>query len=121
LGYTPAREPPAAPLGAALPAVVALGTVPKLPSLMSAPVNELPATFGEVMAFAFTFTPVTAFLLSCFAPTLFLGNAWIAATLVPPSATVSAMQATTMAGDSLSRRDMNPPLVVGTFTQDPAT
>jgi hypothetical protein len=37
--------------------------------------------------------------LSCFVPTLFFGNAWIAATLVPPSAIISAMQATTIAGD----------------------
>src|SRR5262245_31488868 len=80
-GYVPASPPPADPLGAALPAVVAVvafvadGTVPKVASLMSAPVSELPATFGDVIAFAFTFNPVTAFFLSCFVPTLFFGSA----------------------------------------------
>jgi hypothetical protein len=74
-GYVPARPPAAGPLGAALTAVVAEGTVARVVSLMSPPINELSATLGDVMAFAFTFTPVTAFFFSCFVPTLFLGSA----------------------------------------------
>ncbi len=42
---------------------------------------------------------MTAFFLSCFVPTLPLGSALIAATLVPPSAMPKAMHAMTMAGD----------------------
>ena len=40
--------------------------MPRLAWLMSEPVNELLATLGDVMAFAFTFRPVTAFFFSCF-------------------------------------------------------
>jgi hypothetical protein len=46
-----------------------------------------------------TLVEITAFFLSCFVPTLFLGNALTAATLVPPSAMPRAMHAMTMAGD----------------------
>jgi hypothetical protein len=49
-----------------------------------------------------TFADTTALLRSWTVPTLFLGTSWdTAATLVPPSATSSARQATTMAGDGL--------------------
>jgi poly(3-hydroxybutyrate) depolymerase len=50
-----------------------------------------------------TFEEMTAFFLSCFVPTLFRGNAWIAATLVPASATPRAIQAITIAGDGRSQ------------------
>jgi hypothetical protein len=83
-------------------AFVANGTAPRLPSLTSAPVKELLATFAPFTAFALIFRPVTAFFFSCLAPTLFRGSAWIAATLVPPSATVRARQATTIAGEGRS-------------------
>ena len=46
-----------------------------------------------------TLVEMTALFLSCFVPTLFFGNALTAAKLVPPSATVRAMHAMTMAGD----------------------
>jgi hypothetical protein len=83
-------------------AFVANGTAPRLASLTSAPVKELLATFAPLTALALIFGPVTAFFLSCLAPTLFRGSAWIAATLVPPSANASAMQATTIAGEGRS-------------------
>jgi hypothetical protein len=47
---------------------------------------------------------VTALSLIWSVPTLFRGSAETAATLVPPSATSRAMQATTIDGDSLRRR-----------------
>ena len=47
----------------------------------------------------FTFAEMTAFAFSCGVPTLNSGTLPTAAMLVPPSATSSAIEATTIAGD----------------------
>jgi hypothetical protein len=57
-----------------------------------------------VIAFEASFGFVTAFALSCAAPTLFLGICETAATLVPPRATSKARAATTVAGDGAFRK-----------------
>jgi hypothetical protein len=56
---------------------------------------------------------VTAPFLICAVPTLFLGNALIAATLVPPSAMPRETHAMTIAGDGRRRkmRLIVPPLL----------
>src|SRR5262245_2812164 len=76
-GSVPPSPPPAGPLGAALPAVVAVaadGTWARDASLTSAPVSELFATFAPVIAFLRTLGIVTAFFFSCFVPTLLFGR-----------------------------------------------
>jgi hypothetical protein len=80
----------------ALLAVLALGTVPSVAALRSAPVNEpsltlAPVTalfliFAVVTAFLFSFAVVTALAFSCFLPTLFLAS-WLAAMAVAPPRT----------------------------------
>jgi hypothetical protein len=56
------------------------------------------------------FAVVTALFLSCAVPTLFRASCETAATLVPPSATSSAREATTIAADGRRiNRCMLPP------------
>ena len=57
------------------------------------------AIFAPVTLRFLSFGVVTAAVRSCGVPTEFGASAETAATLVPPSATSSAMHATTMAGD----------------------
>ena len=57
------------------------------------------ATFAELTALFLIFGFVTALSLSCGVPTLFLASCVAAAMPVPPSATSSARQATTIAGE----------------------
>ena len=61
--------------------------------------SDLFATFAELIALFLIFGFVTALFLSCGVPTLFLASCVAAAMLVPPSATSSARQATTIAGE----------------------
>jgi hypothetical protein len=61
--------------------------------------TELFLSFAFVTAAFLIFGVVTALFLSCAVPTLFLATWLTAATPVPPSATSSAIQATTIAGD----------------------
>ncbi len=61
--------------------------------------TALLAIFEALTALFLIFGVVTALLLSCDVPTLFAANWLTAATLVPPSATSSATEATTIAGE----------------------
>jgi hypothetical protein len=59
---------------------------------------------AELTALFASFGFVTALFFSCGVPTLFLASWLTAATLVPPSATSSAMHATIIAGDGRRTR-----------------
>jgi hypothetical protein len=88
----------------ALPAIFAVVTA--LLAIFAA-VTALLASFDALTALFLIFGVVTALLLSCEVPTLLAANWLTAATLVPPSATSSAMEATTNAGDGRwSRRNL---------------
>jgi hypothetical protein len=73
-------------------------------------------TFGPVTALLWSLRVVTAPFwssdvriapaLTCAGPIEFGATAFTAATLVPPSATTSAMQATTIAGDGLCAKSV---------------
>ena len=80
----------------ALPAIFAVTTA--LLAIFAA-TTALLAIFEALTALFLIFGVVTALLLSCDVPTLFAANWLTAATLVPPSATSSEIEATTIAGD----------------------
>jgi hypothetical protein len=81
-------------------AVVALGTVPRVDSLMSVPFSESFLTCFDLTAFFLIAFEVTAALAMSFFLTLFLPGR---ATAEPASAATSAMIATNNAGEG--RRD----------------
>jgi hypothetical protein len=71
------------------------------------PVTALLRSFGFVTAPLFSSDVLTAFGRICAGPTEFRGASTVtAATLVPPSATSSARQATTIAGDGRCSRSL---------------
>src|SRR5215831_8116542 len=97
---------PAGPPGPAGPAGPCGPTGPagSWPGAKSERRSERFATLAEFTALFRSFAFVTALGLSWSVPTLFRGSALIAATLVPVSATRSAMQATTIAGEGRQRK-----------------
>ena len=114
---------PAGPAGPAGPCGP-VGPAGSWPGAKSTRVSELFATFAELTAlfaiFGFVteallilaattallaiFAAVTALFLSCGVPTLLFASWLTAATLVPPSETRRAKQATIIAGDGRRRR-----------------
>jgi hypothetical protein len=95
---------PGGPAGPAAPVAPAgpcgpVGPAGSWPGAKSARTSDRFATFADVTTLFLSFAFVTAPFRSWAVPTLFLGSWLTAATLVPPSATPSAMQARTNAGE----------------------